>query len=73
MAGRQARLITATTQRRMLSHVRHSRYPERDRVMILLSVKAGLRAAEIARLEWSMLLDAWERIAEMIAIPDAIA
>jgi integrase len=73
MAGRQARLITPIVQRRMLSHVRHSHHPERDRVMILLSVKAGLRAAEIARLEWSMVLDARERIAEMIAVPDAIA
>jgi integrase/recombinase XerD len=73
MAGRQARLITPAVQRRMLSHVRNSRFPERDRVMILLSVKAGLRAAEMARLEWSMVLDARERIAEMIAIPDAIA
>ena len=41
--------------------------------MILLSVKAGLRAGEIAGLEWPMVLDARERIAEMIAIPDAIA
>lgn len=37
-------------------------YPQRDRVMILLSVKAGLRAGEIAKLGWSMLLDADGRL-----------
>ncbi len=29
-----------------------SHYPERDRVMVLLSVRAGLRASEIAGLSW---------------------
>lgn len=73
MPGRQAKLITPLTLRRMLDHVQHNRYPERDRVIILLSVKAGLRAAEIARLEWPMVLDARGRIADMITIEDAIA
>jgi integrase/recombinase XerD len=73
MPGRQAKLITPLVLRRMLDHVRHTRHPERDRVIILLSVKAGLRAAEIARLEWPMVLDARGRIADMITIEDAIA
>lgn len=73
MPGRQAKLITPLVLRRMLDHVQHNRHPERDRVIILLSVKAGLRAAEIARLEWPMVLDARGRIADMITIEDAIA
>ena len=36
-------------------------------------VKAGLRACEIARLDWSMVLDARGRIADTIAVRDAIA
>ena len=58
MSGRQAKLITPALFRRMLNHVRHNQHPERDRVIILLSVKAGLRAGEIAQLDWSMVLNA---------------
>jgi integrase len=42
-------------------------------VMILLSIKAGLRACEIAGLEWSMALDARGKVADILAIRDAIA
>ena len=35
-----------------------TRYPERNQVILLLSVKAGLRAKEIAGLTWNMLTDA---------------
>lgn len=38
------------------------------RVMILLSVKAGLRACEIAAITWPMVLDAAGGIAESIAL-----
>lgn len=73
MPGRQAKLITPLILRRMLDHAQHTRHPERDRVIILLSIKAGLRAAEIAQLQWPMVLDARGRIAEMLAVQDEIA
>jgi integrase len=73
MPGRQAKLIAPLTLRRMLGCVRHSRDPARDRVIILLSVKAGLRAAEIAGLTWSMVLDATASIGDTITIRDGIA
>ena len=73
MPGRQAKLITPSVLRGMLSHVRHSRSPKRDRVIILLSVKAGMRAAEIAQLDWSMVLDVRGQINDTIALHDAIA
>jgi integrase/recombinase XerD len=41
--------------------------------MILLSVKAGLRAAEIAGLDWPMVLDARACIGDTITIRDGIA
>ena len=56
-----------------LRRARHGRYPQRDRVMILLSVKAGLRAGEIAKLSWSMLLDPDGRIANRIELHDTAA
>lgn len=50
MAGRQAKILTRTQERALLRHAASGRYPERDRVMVLLSIKAGLRAGEIAKL-----------------------
>ena len=73
MPGRQAKIITPSMLRRMLSAVGGRRTASRDRVIILLSVKAGLRACEIARLDWSMVLDARGRVADCLAVPDAIA
>jgi integrase len=73
MPGRQAKFITPAMLRKMLAHVRHSRTAARDRVIILLSVKSGLRAAEIAGLDWSMVLDPQGRVGHLIAVHDAIA
>ena len=54
MPGKTSQSGHGPMLKRMLRHVAHSSFPERDRAMILLSVKAGLRACEIAGLEWSM-------------------
>jgi integrase len=55
------------------SRARQSSTPERDRVIVLLSIKAGLRAAEIAKLDWSMVLDARGRVADTMSVRDSIA
>ena len=73
MAGRQAKVITPGMLRRMLGYVRRSRYPRRNRVIVLLGVKAGLRACEIAGLEWSMVLDGQGSIGWSLNVWDAIA
>ena len=57
MAGKQAKLLNDAMVRTMLRHVKGNRHALRDKVIILLSVKAGLRAAEIAHLTWAMLLN----------------
>jgi hypothetical protein len=41
--------------------------------MFLLSVRAGLRACEIAGLEWSMVTDANGRVGRLLTVPDRIA
>jgi integrase len=73
MAGRQAKVIRPAQLHALLRHVRKHSEPVRSRVIVLLSLKAGLRAAEIAKLEWSMVLDATGRVSDSIAIDDRIA
>jgi integrase/recombinase XerC len=53
---------------RLLNYVSHSRHPERDRVMVLLSFRAGLRAKEIAQLTWSMITDTSGELADAISL-----
>ena len=50
-----------------------TRYPIRNRVIVLLSVKAGLRAGEIANLTWPMVLDPSGSIATAIELHDVAA
>ena len=56
--AKQAKTLTDNQIKRVLAEVATHRYPERDRVMVLLSVKAGLRAKEIAMVTWGMVTDA---------------
>jgi integrase len=69
MPGKQAKVVTHQMLRRMLRRTSSAPFPARDRVMILLAVKAGLRACEIAQLEWSMVLDARSKVADSLADP----
>jgi integrase len=73
MAGKQAKTLTRQQVVAALRCANRSRYPQRDRVMILLSFKAGLRAGEIANLTWPMLLDSRGRLSGCIELPDAAA
>ena len=73
MPGKQAKILTRQHVVAALRRARRGRYPQRDRVMILLSVKAGLRAGEIAKLTWPMVLDADGRLADSIALHDSAA
>ena len=73
MAGKQAKTLTRQQVVAALRRARRGRYPQRDRVMILLSVKAGLRASEIAKLSWSMVLDTHRRVADSIELHDNAA
>jgi len=56
--ARQAKTLTDTQFRALLRFVdEETRFPERNRVVVLLSFKSGLRAKEIACLTWGMLTD----------------
>src|SRR5215469_10595832 len=68
MLTKQAKIVSKSQLTRLLDYVSHSRYPERDRVIVLLSFKAGLRAKEIAGLTWSMITDANGDLTDVISL-----
>ncbi len=68
--GKRAKILSRKQEAAVLRHLEGARYPSRDRAMFLLSVKAGLRAKEIAALTWAMVTDAEGRVGELIALED---
>ncbi|WP_096702164.1 site-specific integrase [Magnetospirillum sp. 15-1] len=70
MAGKQAKVLTATQISTVLLHLGSTRHAARDRVMFLLSAKAGFRAKEIAMVEWSMVLTATGEVGDVIHLED---
>lgn len=56
MAGKQAKILSEDDFEDLLVYAAATRNPLRNRVIVLLSAKAGLRAAEIAQLTWDMVL-----------------
>ena len=66
--GKQAKILTDKQVRAVLAELDARRYPLRDRVTFLLSIKAGLRAKEIALVTWAMVTDAEGEIADVIAL-----
>ena len=70
--GKVAKTLTNTQIRALVSHVeRETRFPERNRVIVLLSFKAGFRAKEIASLTWGMVTDAEGAVADAISLENS--
>ena len=71
--AKQAKILSKVQQEAVLSFLGSTRYPLRDRVIFLLSVRAGLRAKEIAALKWEMLTDAEGELSDVIALTNEAA
>jgi integrase/recombinase XerD len=69
--GKQAKILTKHQADAVLAYLSTTRYPLRDRVVFLLSIKAGLRAKEIASLRWEMVTDAEDRLSDLISLTDS--
>ena len=73
MSGKQAKVMLPGDQRRLIAVARRGQHPERDHVIVLLALRAGLRAREIANLTWGMVYDATGKIGTVIEVHDVIA
>src|SRR6201997_2647253 len=73
MAGKQAKTLSADHIDDLLFFAERSRHPLRNRIIVLLSVKAGLRAAEIAKLSWDMVLNPSGDVSPTLELQDEIA
>jgi len=56
--GKQAKILTKKQIDQLIWYVGTLRQPLRNEVIVMLSIRAGLRAKEIACLTWSMVTDA---------------
>jgi integrase len=73
MPGRQAKVLSKEDLQDLLVYASATRNPIRNRVIVLLSAKAGLRAGEIANLTWDMILDPNGAISTAIELRDHAA
>jgi integrase len=56
--GKQAKIINEHQLQALLAWLETRKHATRNRLIVLLSFKAGLRAKEIASLKWSMVMTA---------------
>lgn len=68
--GKQAKTLSKQQQDAVLAFLQTTRHAKRNKVIFLLSVRAGLRAKEIASLTWDMVCDASNALADAIYLQD---
>jgi integrase len=73
MPGKQAKILSIGDVNDLLIFATCTRHPLRNCVIVLLAAKAGLRAGEIAKLTWDMVLDPTGDIGAVIELRDAVA
>src|ERR1700676_153142 len=73
MPGKQAKILSAEHIDDLLLFRETTRHPLRNRVIVLLSAKAGLRAAEIANMTWDMVRNPDGSIGSLIELRDSVA
>ena len=73
MLGKQAKILSLGDVNDLLVFASCTRHSLRNRVIVLLAAKAGLRAGEIANLTWDMVLDPTGDIGSVIELRDIAA
>ena len=70
MLAKQAKTLTDIQVRTLQQFLTTTRHPIRNQLILMLSLKAGLRAKEIANLTWSMVTDPEGEILDVIRLTD---
>jgi len=73
MPGKQAKVLSKDNLQDLLVYASATRNPIRNRVIVLLSAKAGLRAGEIANLTWDMVVKPNGTIGTVLELRDYAA
>jgi integrase len=73
MSGKQAKILNDQQIEALLWYAASTRNSDRNRVIVLLSTKAGLRAGEITNLTWDMVADAAGNVATVLELHDRAA
>ena len=73
MVVKRAKILSANNVEDLLVFARQTRHPIRNQVLVLLSVKAGLRAGEIANLTWPTLIEPTGEIGTSLELQDRAA
>ncbi len=73
MIGKRAKILSLDHVEDLLVFARQTRHPIRNQVLVLLSVKAGLRAGEIANLTWPMLAGPTGQVGMSLELQDCVA
>jgi integrase/recombinase XerD len=68
-----AKVLAPGELRRVQQRAARGRFAARNNVMVLLSFKAGLRACEIAGLDWTMVLGPSGRVGHSLMVGSGIA
>jgi len=66
--SKQAKTLTSKQSDLVINYLTNTRSPIRNKLIFLLSTKAGLRAKEISSLTWNMVLDSNSDVSSSISI-----
>jgi integrase len=69
----KAKALSPEQQQAVIAYLdKHSNHAVRDVTMFLFTVKAGLRAGEVAQIEWHMVFDLDSNVGDLIDLPSHI-
>ena len=69
--GKQAKTLSRVQVKMISEYLLTNRYGLRDQTIFYFSVKAGLRAKEIAHLKWSMVMNSDGSVGDYLNLPNA--